>query len=1000
MSAFDGGGGRSFPDSTSSLVVRGPGLGQMSAVARTDDANQHAAATGAEDNAAAAAALSASAPLGSSKAEEEEAAARARIRKLQHARAHLAQMLLLLDPTSASALPPSSLSSQPLVVEASGPGLSQLLPLLLNPVLQPFEQQQQRAAAAAATVAALRHLGPTPNLPSSAEGPAARLASAIRSGMQKAGDLARLVGTATAPASTAPPPGQSPVLAAESSPTKAISSASAPAALALALTPALELASSCLRESLASSDEKASTKDDQSPPTTNAVLMLRKRKREAQDSQRAARRQRMEAVSQMIDNSTGASTISPSGLAGTNSRTGVTSEPRYLRSLRFPAPAIATRSGDTDLLGAHSLRAYLAAVQAHPRWKQPRLAAHHPHSLPGTTTLNTGGDQLASLGPFVAAGRVISLRVHTLPFSKHLRGLTSPLASTTSSTHATKSAESSTRQTSAADSSSAVILVEIPGVLQALLTLGIRTFSTSEQDPSHQATTAQPSCGSAEEEVVLVHANIRSSLEMQSTIAQKGRISSLAAAQGDAHLPSTSPLHRALSADLMAFVARERARRQRQRRRRSAGRRRAQDTLESSDNKSGFNNAVDIDGDAEERDDADDSVWHEITLALFWLRALRTIEDPTLPPPPPPSSTSLPQLEKSSPDQGKAAAGSDARTASKPDRNGSTGGARADDDAAKHDPILGFVGFLSRASDADDDQDEDADPSDVPASREKSGSGARASSSYIRFGQAPIRWAWCAASSNPESRPGQATDVQSSTANRSAGKQGPLEEGEWLAFNLAAAAAAAAAATVPPLHSGSAMDAFMGMGNAPAFVGWMPPTSGGGGGGLTGAPGLGMSQSFGMDPLGIGLPMGAASGGGGEALGMPVPMGTGLSMGMGMGMDMGMGMQGSMPMSTLGMSMPMPLAPMPAFQPQPAIMPVGLGMSPQMGPMSGPGIGISAVAMGGLPLTFGAGGNGGGMGGVGGGGPGGMVGMLDSVAGFMGSQPMSAPPGASAVPLA
>ncbi|CAD7066053.1 unnamed protein product, partial [Tilletia caries] len=368
------------------------------------------------------------------------------------------------------------------------------------------------------------------------------------------------------------------------------------------------------------------------------------------------------------------------------------------------------RSSDADgddLLRSKALEAYLARAQVHPMWKVPRLASQNASNALGQA-LGAGAhkEDHHSTAPPPPSSSKITLSVYASALSAS--------ASRWSSLLYAGEERDTTLDSSSSPSSSAAILVQIEGVLQALLTLGLRRDT--------QRGNGGPPV------VVVVHANIRSALEMEPLVdgvTKGGAGAGHSSLVGSAHLSSASTLHRSLSSDLMAFLAHERAR-------------------------PSSNQKKEAEGEGE--GDEAEPTWREVGTALMYIRGLRTLEDISVPALPP-SHGAL---------QGEEAGAGNARQGSDPSSSAST----------SPTAVLGFVHFLDAEQTGGDGY---GSGSGSGSGGVEDGGGKDATGRSVGFplGQAPVRWAWCAPNAHDR--------VQED------GKRG---EGEWLAFNYGAAATA------------------------------------------------------------------------------------------------------------------------------------------------------------------------------------------------------------------
>ncbi|KAE8209397.1 hypothetical protein CF327_g6614 [Tilletia walkeri] len=655
---------------------------------------------------------------------------------LQQTRSQLINMLTLLDPVTAASLSQSQQQQQQ-QQQTLGPGLSQVLIPLLAPILQPLDQLKQQQQP--------------------------HFANTIRTALHQAGELAKALSTDIADDN-------------KDNNTKRKNP-----------SPPIQQALDLIHR--ATSATTSSSSEDVLHP----ILLLRKRKRQAEDAQRAARRRRTADTVAFIE-STSLSSISASRI---DSQVPPAKKQRS-RQLCFPPPPPVNLNAHTEelLLRSQTLESYLAAIQAHPAWKQPRLASHSTSN----NTLGAGAQQKDES----------DVRIHRITLSVYSSALSASTSRWSSLLYSSSSGTDSERgQIETSSSSSAAILVQIEGVLQALLTLGLRR-SDLQNKPR----------------VVLVHANIRSALEMEPLDDGKagsaggggggGGGAGMGSAQqqsqgalpGSAHLSSSSPLHRSLSSDLMAFLARERERE-----------RLSVTATERSD-------LMEEDGDGEREGPA---IWREVGMALMFVRGLRTVED-----------SSVPASLLSSPEE----VGGDTRR--------------------KTTTTLGFTHFL----DMDRTQDGSAEEEETEGGGKGDAVGAGRSLDF-QFGQAPVRWAWCAASQEG----GSSLDGSS---------------GEWLAFNYAAAATA-------PLDTAATGDGLMGMGMNGIGMGMNM----GMGMGLGMGMGMGMNMGMNMMPLPMSMQMPLPL-----PMSMQMPMAPPMQMPVSMPLPMPMGMP-SMPMS---MSMPMPMS--------------------------------------------------------------------------------------------
>ncbi|KAE8218429.1 hypothetical protein CF319_g7696 [Tilletia indica] len=678
---------------------------------------------------------------------------------LQQTRSQLINMLTLLDPVAAASLSQSQQQQQ----QTLGPGLSQVLIPLLAPILQPLDQLKQQ------------------------QQPSAHFANTIRTALHKAGELAKSLSTDTADDN-------------KDNNTKRKTP-----------SPPIQQALDLIHRATSATTSSSSSEDVLHP-----ILLLRKRKRQAEDAQRAARRRRTANTVAFIE-STSLSSISASRM---DSQVPPAKKQRS-RQLCFPPPRVNLNAHTEGLLlRSQTLESYLAHIQAHPAWKQPRLASHSTSN----NTLGAGAQQKDES----------EVRMHRITLSVYSSALSASTSRWSSLLYSSSGTASERGQIETSSSSSAAILVQIEGVLQALLTLGLR-----RSDPQKKP------------RVVLVHANIRSALEMEplddgkagsaggggrgmGSAQQQGQGAS---GPGSAHLSSSSPLHRSLSSDLMAFLARER-----ERERLSVTSKEGSDLMEE-------------DGDGEEDEAA---IWREVGMALMFVRGLRTVED-----------SSVPASLLSSPEE----VGGDTRR--------------------KTTATLGFTHFL----DMDRTQDGSAEEEEEDRRGKEDAVGAGRSLGF-QFGQAPVRWAWCAASQEG----GSSLDGSSK------------ESGEWLAFNYAAAATA-------PLDTAATGDGLMGMG----------------------MNGIGMGMNMGMG-MGLGMGMGMNMG----MNMMPLPMSMQMPLPLPMSMQMPMAPPMQMPVS-MPLPMPMGMPSMPMSMPMP--MPMPMPMSNPFGgghpdPSSGAGPNSSGGMMG------------------------------------------------------
>ncbi|KAE8250005.1 hypothetical protein A4X13_0g4985 [Tilletia indica] len=681
---------------------------------------------------------------------------------LQQTRSQLINMLTLLDPVAAASLSQSQQQQQTL-----GPGLSQVLIPLLAPILQPLDQLKQQ------------------------QQPSAHFANTIRTALHKAGELAKSLSTDTADENKDNNTKRKPP--------------SAP------IQQALDLIHRATSATTSSSSEDV----------LHPILLLRKRKRQAEDAQRAARRRRTADTVAFIE-STSLSSISASRI---DSQVPPAKKQRS-RQLGFPPPRVNLNAHTEELLlRSQTLESYLAAIQAHPAWKQPRLASHSTSN----NTLGAGAQQKDES----------DVRMHRIALSVYSSALSASTSRWSSLLYSSSGTDSERGQIETSSSSSAAILVQIEGVLQALLTLGLR-----RSDPQKKP------------RVVLVHANIRSALEMEplddGKAGSAGGGGGMGSAQqqrqgalpGSAHLSSSSPLHRSLSSDLMAFLARERERE-----------RLSVTSTERSD-------PMEKDGDGEGAAEA--AIWREVGMALMFVRGLRTVED-----------SSVPASLLSSPEE--------------------VGG----DVQRKTTATLGFTHFL----DMDRTQDGSAEEDEEDRRGKEDAVGAGRSLGF-QFGQAPVRWAWCAASQEG----GSSLDGSS--------QQSQQQRGEWLAFNYAAAATA-------PLDTAATGDGLMGMG----------------------MNGIGMGMNMGMG-MGLGMGMGMNMG----MNMMPLPMSMQIPLPLPMSMQMPMAPPMQMPVSMpLPMPMGMPSMPMSMSMPMPMSNPFGGHPDPS----SGAGLNSSGGMMGiSMPMSM------------------------------------------------
>ncbi|KAK0521697.1 hypothetical protein OC835_006806 [Tilletia horrida] len=811
---------------------------------------------------------------------------RALIGRLQLARGQLAHMLDLLDPVAASTLrgPHDGHPHHPLPLPELGPGLLQILPLILAPVLQPLYQQQQQQQQQHAAASAAASLPPQGEAPASSgnqqapDDPVARLGTAINTAINKANELAKVTQDSEA---------------AHAEKRKPVGSTEAAFPHPPHSTP-IKLASALLQEG-GTGLAKAEQQEDK---PLNAILMLRKRKREAEATSRAARRQRtLDAVRHIKATTSIASTTALKSDGKPNA-----SPPALKRrKLHFPAPQLHEAGSvlnPRQMLQTESLQSYLSRLQASARWKLPELAIHSIPALNagGAQEMNSEEDKSKANRHFTAAPeRKITLSIHSSAPSPALARFSTLLGI---------SEPSSSSSASQFSHASAAVLVQIEGVLQALLTLGLCPRGDSND-------------ASSDVEIVVTHANIRSAFEMEpptSSSVQPQPTANVTSAPNSsnrgthgassAHLTSASLLHRSLSSDLMAFLAQERRTR------------RANSAAGAGDVRAGRQ---------------DDREWHELSLALMFVRALRTIEDATVPPPV--SLLSVAQAEPGSQTEDVSAQLEDSKPVDE-----TADGARPSSPA-----LLGFAGFLEQEhlADGNDAQETSADAD------------AHEARNALRFGRAPIRWAWCetaAATAQSADEPG----VQERDGTHHA-------SGEWLAFNFAAAALAA----FPPAGGmvTSAADALLGITPADGFAWPGGPTQPVNGGGLSAALGMGMGVNMGIgmnvNMMNAGMGMGIGMGMGTDASGLGMGMGmNGLGVNMGMGFPpLGLGLGG------LGMGLAPPPMPMGMNMNMGLPMPMSMSMLPALGmPMGLPPMSVSmampmpmAVNMPAAPVGAGAG---------------------------------------------
>ncbi|KAE8184417.1 hypothetical protein CF335_g8028, partial [Tilletia laevis] len=554
---------------------------------------------------------------------ETRATERAKVADLEQARSELMDMLTLLDRGTAASLP---LLGPPLPHPALAPaGLCQALGPLLAPVLQPLHQLQQRAAAAAQQQQQQHQ-------------PATELNNAFRMALQNARELAKAVGGAGGSADPFTEDNKTKrknARGTEQDPSPAIQ-------LALDL---MQKANTTASPSAAAGDKDT---DTDATEVLNPVLLLRKRKRAAEDAQRAARRRRTADTVRLIE-SASLSSSSSASVSVSASAPAFSSAPgldgvvakKQRRHLCFRPPTVrlhdvdgsgAARSSDADgdvLLRSKALEAYLARVQVHPMWKVPRLASQNASNALGQA-LGAGAhkEDHHSTAPPPPSSSKITLSVYASALSAS--------ASRWSSLLYAGEERDTTLDSSSSPSSSAAILVQIEGVLQALLTLGLRRDTQRGNDGPPV--------------VVVVHANIRSALEMEPLVdgvTKGGAGAGHSSLVGSAHLSSASTLHRSLSSDLMAFLAHERAR-------------------------PSSNQKKEAEGEGE--GDEAEPTWREVGTALMYIRGLRTLEDISVPALPP-SHGAL---------QGEEAGAGNARQGSDPSSSAST----------SPTAVLGFVHFL------------------------------------------------------------------------------------------------------------------------------------------------------------------------------------------------------------------------------------------------------------------------------------------------------------------
>ncbi|KAK0565693.1 hypothetical protein OC861_003640 [Tilletia horrida] len=626
------------------------------------------------------------------------------VEALQDARSCLVQMLALLDPAAAAQYVQSSSAQgilQPNLSESLSqdgtPGLIHTLPALLAPILQPIHAQQQAAASAAAANAnaAVQQQQAGTLKPPLQQGPPAFLGNAIRSALKKSADLSKLAKDSSSASSDA----------------KRKPAEAEPKELS-ALAPALQLSIRVLKDSHVEHKEGNATLTEVSDQDVNPLLILRKRKRQAEQSDRLARRRRVTDTIRFLNFSI-QSNAQASQLP--DAKPNACSLPS---EVCFPAPPVQNIDSTPDqLLSARTLQAYIRKVQSHPRWKQPKLAS-------GQQSQQAADKSDAVLLP----QRKLHIRLHNA-------AAPNPSLSRTISLLSTSSANRSGRVGPHAFGS-AGILAQIEGVLQVLLTLGVRS-------PGNEPEKAY---------VIVTQANVRGAFE-SGPMVPRSQHSSAATPACDtlatAHLPSASPVYRAISAEMMAYLTHER----------QADRHR---------------------GAGEDATDDMSSAFRELGRALMFVRALRTVEDHSMPAPPPlPLSssgdagptTSTQQQQEGDPNQ---------RSSEGPEAVG----------PQKDEPILGFVGFFDpEAQDgASDTTDTAAADSSATARRQRS-SGTWASGAH--FGQAPIRWAWCAPHT-PAASSTTGTTAAGSTGEDEPEKRGGARcrGGEWLAFNLGAASTA------------------------------------------------------------------------------------------------------------------------------------------------------------------------------------------------------------------